>query len=256
MHKIVLNEIHELKWIKWCEFQLTNKNKRSVLSFSFLHPNEMRWDDDIVQVWWFHVESKPRTSISFLFCNDADVIGVNLIPFLVLHFLFLLLFVSFVDDILLCRTFKNCFFCALENVRIRFFFVCFMRILIYSLLFRVLNSNSLPLVCPLFRSLAADILVSMQILSKFAVNYVLCIFTSVPKKNVNVFVVGFILLLVQLSWCWVHTVCYPLLLLLLLLFIRIIELALKSRYISQFYTRVYSKTTEKKTCVNAHIEAE
>lgn len=117
----VLNKIHEHKWIKYanCSWQI---KQSKVLSFSFSHLNEMilcKYDDFTLKV----------TSISFPFCDDADVIGVNLIPFLCSIFSCLVLLVlSFCWLYCFVEHLRTVFLCS-KNVQ--------MRILIYSLLFRV-----------------------------------------------------------------------------------------------------------------------
>lgn len=128
----------------------------------------------------FMSKTTTHTLNSFSFCNDADVIGVNLVYHICALF-------SFLDYIAMSNTYESSLFWVPK---------CFSLpphadTYLYSLLFRVL-SPLCSFVCPiclLFRSMA-DILVSMQILSKFAVNYVLCIFTS--AKKLGIFVGGFL----------------------------------------------------------------
>lgn len=156
-----------------------------------------------------HIHTHAHSLISFPFCNDVDVIGVNLMPFRqalfspFFSFLFFCWLYRFVEHLRTVSVFcvskcSDTFF-----VFVVFFFF-FMRILIYSLLFRALT-----LMCSLVRTLA-DFLVSMQILSKFAVNYVLCIFTSKKWEYLllGFFFFFFFLYFSTFTWSEAYTICF------------------------------------------------
>lgn len=188
---------NELKW--WNE-KAKRTNKMGIAAGKSIRQRGDAWRCSLASKWnyielerWYRVENNllhARTyththRFHFHFCNDADVIGVNLIRYLffcassISFSSFLLLIILAVSNI-----YKLLFYVLKESkkcMRDTFFSSFYMHS--YAYLFAIVPHIFFPLNPPLsfFRSYA-DILVSMQILSKFAVNYVLRIFTSWRKK--------------------------------------------------------------------------
>lgn len=112
-----------------CNWQIKQRNK---LSFSFYNLDEMilcKYDD-------FMSKTSMHTLISFSFCNDADVIGVNLVKY---HICALFSSPSSFFDYIATSNTYELFFFVLQNVQIRFSLPLHADTYLYLLLFRVLS---------------------------------------------------------------------------------------------------------------------
>lgn len=162
------------------ELQLVIKNEHKAWSRFFF---AFKWNNIKFKRWFScatQIHTHTQASISFPFYNDADVIGMafNSISFAAPLLAFRRLLFCWLYW-LLSNIYKLSYAAKSQNVRDALFFsFLYIHADAYLCAF---NSAYLVLVSFSFAFLFysfAEMSVSMQILSKFAVNYVLCIFIS------------------------------------------------------------------------------